>query len=231
MIADVGCLSYLAAVRTLFVDRYPRADYGAEVLRVERFLAADGPIAAGAAVALGLDAVLLSNGLADDEPGREITALLDRWGVARPAVGLPQRAETPLSTVVCDSAGQRSWFPYLPGVVADLTAADLTPLLAARVAAVDCYEILADAPRRAVAAALDVGINVMANLGGSAPPPWLAEVAGRRHRLHTILTNVSDDNPGQATAMAVASPGLASHRRWSSPRVGTAPSPAAAATL
>src|SRR6266550_9407841 len=177
---DIVCFSYLAAVQTLHVDRYPRADYGAAVLRRESFLAADGAIAAGAAAALGLNSVLLTNSVADDEPGRGLLERLADWGVpAIPGV-VADRPETPVSTVVCDRSGSRTWFPYLPDVVDELSGADLDVLAGARMVYVDCYEVLGSASHRVLRYAVEADIPVLANLGGSPPPSWLSELGRPR---------------------------------------------------
>lgn len=119
--SDLTCVSYLASVKTLYIDRYPLADYGAEVTRIERFVAADGPIVAATANALGLNARLLSNSVAEDEAGAGVKEILHNWGVNAPSEN-SVRSITPTSTVVCDAAGTRTWFPHLIDVVSELEA-------------------------------------------------------------------------------------------------------------
>jgi sugar/nucleoside kinase (ribokinase family) len=207
---DIVCFSYLAAVQTLYVEEYPPADYGAGVLGRESFLAADGAITAGAAAALGLTPVLLTNSVADDQPGRALLETLGSWGVATVPGVLASRLETPVSTVICDRSGRRTWFPYLPDVVKELSQADLDLVGRSRMLYVDCYEVLGAAAHRAVRAAADAGIPVLANLGGSPPPAWLAEL--RRAQAPVVLqTNSAEDAPAAAeetldrlSAMAVA---------------------------
>jgi sugar/nucleoside kinase (ribokinase family) len=194
---DIACFSYLASVQTLYVTAYPAADYGSEVLRREWFVAADGPIAAGAAAGLGLRAVLVSNGVADDEAGRGLASLLTSWGVSA-ARALHATAETPASVVISDADGGRTFFPYLPGVVAHLEQVDLTPLTVAKVAYVDCYEILGVASRRAIDAGLKSGTPVLANLGGSPVPHWLGRTLGGS-RLLAIQTSVPETDAGAAS--------------------------------
>jgi hypothetical protein len=172
--SDMTCLSYLASVRTLFVSCYPPADYGAEVTRVESFVAADGPIVAAAANALGLNAQLLSNSVAQDGPGAEVEATLRDWSVNLPSRN-DARLVTPTSTVVCDAAGTRTWFPHLIDVVTELDSINLEKLATSRVAYIDCYAVLDRAAKRAVNLALSASVPVIANLGGSSLPDWLTE--------------------------------------------------------
>jgi sugar/nucleoside kinase (ribokinase family) len=202
---SIACFSYLATVTTLHVPTYPSADYGVGVDRVERFLAGDGPIVAGAASALGLSASLISNSVADDENGRYLASTLMTWGVAGTEMVSNRhvRAETPFSTVVSAKSGSRAWFPYLPGVLADLERADLSPLSVAQVAYVDCYEVLGDVTRNALNAALDGRALVIANLGGSPPAPWLVR-GGLSRKIGVLQTSVPEEKPTQAQFVAEA---------------------------
>jgi sugar/nucleoside kinase (ribokinase family) len=200
---DITCFSYLAGVHTLHVPTYPLADYGVGVDRVERFLAGDGPIVAGAAVALGFRAALVSNSLADDDMGRFVASVLERWGViTQPAGANPLvRGQTPFSTVVSTRNGSRAWFAYLPGVVAELAEVDLTQLSRSRVAYVDCYELFGDLSFRPVAFALDYDVPVIANLGGSPPPDWLINSRIDK-RLLLLQSSVPDDISTSALSTA-----------------------------
>lgn len=197
----IACFSYLCAVTTLYTARYPAADYGAEVHQAERFIAADGPIVAATAVTLGHRATLLSNSVADDEAGYWLRRQLEDWGVASVFPALTQRAITPFSTVIAAADGSRTWFPYLPGVVSELAAADLSTLLCAEFAYVDCYEILDDAARRPVVAALANGMPVLANLGGSPLPDWLPAL-DPGSRLAVLQTSVADHKADEAGPLA-----------------------------
>lgn len=198
--AEIACFSYLSGVQTLHVASYPPADYGTEVHRVERFLAADGPIAAGAAATLGRRVMLVSNSLADDDIGQYVRRQLTDWGVDPPRISA-DRNVTPLSTVVAAANGTRTWFPYLPGVATELGTVDLALLTSARFAYIDCYEVLASVAERAVVTALDSGLDVLANLGGSPPPEWLSKRRlGRAVRI--LQTNVADERAGSATSVA-----------------------------
>jgi hypothetical protein len=166
----LACFSYLSAVTTLHVSDYPAADYGAEVLRTDQFLAADGPIIAGAAIALGCQAHLTSNSLADDVMGRYVRKNLDTWGVAH---NWPERAHreiTPHSTVISSRDGSRTWFPYLPDVLNEMMTVDLGRLISGQLIYIDCYAVIQQASKRAVGAALTQKAPILANLGGSPPP-------------------------------------------------------------
>jgi sugar/nucleoside kinase (ribokinase family) len=189
--SDITCFSYLASVRTLFVSRYPPADYGAEVTRIERFVAADGPIVTAAANALGLRARLLSNSVAEDGPGIDVNSMLKSWGVNIPGRN-DVRSVTPTSTVICDAAGTRTWFPHLTDVVTELEGLNLESLITSRVAYVDCYAVLCQAAERALRLALNASVPVIANLGGSSLPDWLVE-ATKHQKALMLQTSVPED--------------------------------------
>jgi sugar/nucleoside kinase (ribokinase family) len=197
----IACFSYLSAVTTLHTAAYPAADYGTEVHQAKRFIAADGPIVAAAAVMLGHRATLISNSVADDEMGDQIKGQLEAWGVASAFPACAQRAITPFSTVVAAADGSRTWFPYLPGVVRELAVADLSALLSAEFAYVDCYEILDGAAKRPVATALASGTPVFVNLGGSPLPDWLRTL-DPGSRLAVLQTSVADHDVNEAERLA-----------------------------
>lgn len=196
---DVLFFSYLAHVETLYVDAYPPREYGSEVLRRESFLAADGPIAAGAAARLGLSAVLSSNGVGDDPAGRHVLRTLRTWGVRLATPDL-RRTVTPASVVVCDSAGGRTFFPHLPGVLDELASVDLSGLGRARAVYVDCYEVLGDSSKRILWECGDKQL-VLANLGGSPPPSWLA-ARDLGNQVSVVQTSVADGDMERARSVA-----------------------------
>ena len=66
---DLACCSYLAPAQLLGVSAWPQANGGAEVLRVEASVAADGPVVAALAAALGLRTGLAANPVACDPAG------------------------------------------------------------------------------------------------------------------------------------------------------------------
>jgi hypothetical protein len=78
----VSCFSYLASVRTLYVEHYPEINYGVEVLRADQFLAGDGPLVAGFLRALGHPATLASNQVGADDAGDDVLTWLRRWDVS-----------------------------------------------------------------------------------------------------------------------------------------------------
>lgn len=203
---DLACVSYLASVKTLFVDRYPSADYGAEVTRIESFVAADGPIVAATANALGLNVQLLSNSVAQDEAGAGVEKILQGWGVNVPR-RTKIRSATPTSTVVCDSSGTRTWFPHLIDVVSELEKLNLEILTTSRMVYIDCYTALCGPAKRAVTIALDASVPVIANLGGSCLPDWLVEVAACQ-KILVLQTSVPEAE--SATMIRVANELLSS---------------------
>ena|SRR2546426_8384565 len=109
----VVCVSYLAAGELWKVGRFPPANHGAEVLAVESSIAADGPMVAAVLSALGVPALLLSNGIGQDSRGTEIQAWLRRYHVAtsvRPTVG----TTTPWIVIVADAHHTRTGSPTCP---------------------------------------------------------------------------------------------------------------------
>ncbi len=192
-------LQLSGACRDTYVDAYPPREYGSEVLRRESFLAADGPIAAGAAARLGLSVVLSTNGVADDSAGRHVLRTLRTWGVRLAAPDI-RRTVTPASVVVCDSAGGRTFFPHLPGVLQELAGADLSGVHRARAVYVDCYEILGDSSKRILRECGDEQL-VLANLGGSPPPSWLA-ARELGNQVSVVQTSVADGDVERARLVA-----------------------------
>jgi sugar/nucleoside kinase (ribokinase family) len=192
----VNCFSYLASVRTLHVEHYPKINYGVEVLRTDQFLAGDGPLVAGFLRALGHPARLASNQVGDDTAGHEVLAWLRRWDVTMtPSNVIVPR--TRVNLVVCDQAGNRTWFSGLRGIVPELGGIDFHALATAPVVYLDCYEVLQTAPRELLAAAQDSGAEIVLNLGGSPPPDWLATTIASR-RASVVQTNGDEHDPAAA---------------------------------
>ncbi|GIF01135.1 carbohydrate kinase family protein [Paractinoplanes rishiriensis] len=194
--ATIGCFSYLASVHTLYVETYPRLNYGVEVIDTDQFIAGDGPLVAGLLSALGHDVTLASNNVADDPAGMHVHKRLHRWGVHR-TTGRRLPDHTPVNIVVCDAAGSRTWFSGLRGIIGALDGAALDPTA---ITYVDCYEVLGEAPRPVIAAALDRGSELVLNLGGSPPPPWLAStLAGRKAAV--LQTNADENDEADANRL------------------------------
>jgi sugar/nucleoside kinase (ribokinase family) len=190
---SVSCFSYLAGVRTLYVEHFPRINYGVEVLRTDQFLAGDGPLVAGFLRALGHPASLASNQVADDAAGHNVLNWLRRWDVTL----TPSTTSVPgtrINLVVCDQDGNRSWFSGLRGIGRELGGIDIQAFAAAPIVYVDCYEVLQTAPRELLAAAQDSGAQIVLNLGGSPPPEWLPSTIGNR-RVSVIQTNGDERDP------------------------------------
>jgi sugar/nucleoside kinase (ribokinase family) len=206
---SISCFSYLASVRTLHVRTFPAINYGVDVERVDNFLAGDGPLVAGFLLALGQSATLYSNPVADDGAGREVLSLLSAWGVNHEP-SAASVSETRTNTVVVDDLGNRTWFSGLRGIVAELHDLDLAQLTTAPHAYLDCYEVLHDAPRPVLEAALDAGCDIILNLGGSPPPDWLQETTRGRH-VGVVQTNADETDPiaASSTLEALYSLGIA----------------------
>lgn len=193
---SVSCFSYLADVRTLYVEHYPKINYGVEVLRTDQFLAGDGPLVAGFLRALSHPARLASNQIGDDTVGHDVLTWVRRWDVTLTPSGRSVPG-TRVNLVVCDQAGNRTWFSGLRGIVPELGGIDVQAFAAAPIVYLDCYEVLQTAPRELLAAAQDSGAEIVLNLGGSPPPDWLATTLGNR-RVGVIQTNGDEHDAAAA---------------------------------
>lgn len=202
MPGPVVCVSYLAAAELWTVPRFPVAGYGAEVLRIERSIAADGPMTAAALTALGVQCLLLANDVSDDVNGDEVRGWLHRYSVATAVTG-SAGAATPRIVAVADAAGTRTWFPYLPGVAGTLAALDLSPVAGASFAYIDCYQLIEGPAVRAIGAARESGVPILLNLGGSPLSPAVAAAVNGCRGL-VVQTNVDDADAGQAPAVAAS---------------------------
>lgn len=196
----VVCFSYLAAASLWNVERFPLANHGAEIHRVEASIAADGPMVAAVLAALDVRVLMLSNNIGDDVQGAQVRAWLRRHRVAATAEGLPNTA-TPQIVIVADDRGTRTWFPYLPGVAEALTVLDLVPLARASFAYIDCYQLIEAAAVRAIQAARLADVPMLINLGGSALSPAVAS-AVRGYPGLIIQSNVDDTEHQIALAVA-----------------------------
>lgn len=195
---DVMCLSYLAAVDVLEVERYPRPNHGALIRRTHASLAGDGPLVAVTATALGLTAGVIANPVGDCPTGRAVLAVLATHNVT-PAPPTHASAVTPRLTVVTDDDGTRTWFADLADALSDLTTVDLTPLTTARLVYLDCYRVTADAAIRALRT-LDPQQPLHLNLGGDQPDPRLPDLT--RHRPIVVQTSLDEAVADQAPALA-----------------------------
>src|ERR1039458_1800219 len=186
----VACFSYLAAAMLLQVPRFPLANYGAEVLSVERSIAADAPMAAAVLAALGVPTLLLANEIGNDQKGSQVRAWLQRYGV-NSTIRVTTDTSTPQVVVVADDDGTRTWFPHLPGVSVALAAVDLSPLFSASFAYVDCYQLIEAVAVRVVQAVRSTDIPLLVNLGGS--PLSSAIIAAVRGYPRVIVQTSIDD--------------------------------------
>jgi sugar/nucleoside kinase (ribokinase family) len=198
----VVCLSYLALAELWTVQRFPSANYGAEVLSIQRSVAADAPMAAAVLTALDVSTLLLSNDIGDDTSGNEVREWLQRYRVET-TVGTTLGRPTPQIAVVADDQGTRTWFPHLPGVADALAAVDLSPLERASFAYIDCYQLIEAPAVRAIHAARAAGVPLLLNLGGS--PLSAAVVAAVRAYPHLIIqTNTDDADASKAPDLAAS---------------------------
>jgi len=204
----VVCFSYLATAELWTVPRFPLANFGPEVVSIERSIAADAPMTAAVLAALGVPTLLLGNDIGAHQKGAEVLAWLRRQGVdftARAKTG----TATPRITVVADGHGTRTWFPYLPGVTDSLAALDLSLLEMASFAYIDCYQLI-DAPAaRAVGAVQAAGIPLLLNLGGSS---LSAAVVAALRGCQRLIVQTSVDEAAFADAPQVAALILAATR-------------------
>jgi sugar/nucleoside kinase (ribokinase family) len=199
---SVVCFSYLAAAELWQVPRFPLANYGAEVVSVERSIAADAPMAAAALAALDVPTLLLSNDVGNDQKGSEARTWLQRYGVNTTA-NMSTDMATPQIVIVADDHGSRTWFPHLPGVVEALATVDLSALEHASFAYIDCYQLIEAPAVRVIQAARTAGVPLLLNLGGS--PLSSAVIAAVRDYPRLIIqTNVDDDAFAEASQVAAS---------------------------
>jgi len=196
----VACFSYLAAAELWRVPLFPLANYGAEVLSVERSIAADAPMAAAVLAALGVPVLLLANETGNDQKGSQVRAWLQRYGVNR-MTKVRADTTTPQIVVVADEGGTRTWFPHLPGVSGALAAVDLSPLFSASFAYVDCYQLIEPAAVRAVQVARSAVIPLLVNLGGS-PLSSAVIAAVRGYPRVVVQTSINDAESAHALRAA-----------------------------
>ena len=105
----IACLGPAVSGLALAVDRYPAANDGAFVSKIERYLGADAPMIAQAIGGWGMPVQLITNALGDDELGNAAVSALNRCNVSHNIV-LRKNLTTPLEMDVCDRAGTRTWF-------------------------------------------------------------------------------------------------------------------------
>ncbi|WP_431921087.1 carbohydrate kinase family protein [Nonomuraea jabiensis] len=176
---------------------YPKINYGVEVHGTDRFMAGDGPLIAGMLTALGHQAALFSNPVADDPDGHTITERLQRWGVHHhPAPGAA--AHTRINTVIADRAGNRTWFSGLKGITTELDGIDPEAFTRAPTVYLDCYEVLGETPRALLQAALRAQRRTVVNLGGSPAPAWLEAAVQPHGRISVLQTNADEHHPAEA---------------------------------
>jgi len=197
----VVCLSYLASAELWNVPRFPAANQGAEICAIEQSVAADGPMVAAVLRALGVPSLLVANNVGDDSCGAEVLRWLRRHHVATTAQA-GEGLGTPQIVVVADNAGTRTWFAHLPGVAGALERLDLTPLVGAWFAYIDCYELFQVPAVRAIRAARSAGVPLLLNLGGS---PLPASVIGSLHGYPGLIVQTNVDDDGAAGAARIAS--------------------------
>jgi sugar/nucleoside kinase (ribokinase family) len=193
---DLACFSYLAAAQILRVDTYPAADGGAVVDATAAAIAGDGPLVAFTGTGLGLRTGLISNSVGADLSGRRLLEELDGAGVEHRIRTTASNA-TPQLTVIADNT-TRTWFASLQWAYADLLAVDLSMLSEARLAYIDCYQVITDAAARCITAA---EAPLFLNLGGDQPAAAVtAATAGRT--VQAVQTNLSENAADTAEDLA-----------------------------
>lgn len=185
----VVCVSYLALAELWTVPRFPLANHGAEIRSVERSVTADGPMTAAVLASMGAPTHLIANSIGDDEPGRFVRQWLNprHMTIDRAAAA----TATPRIVVTGDDQHTRTWFAHLPGVVASLERADLSPVADASFVYLDCYELIESAVLRVIEAVIAAGVPLLLNLGGSDLSPDVA-AAVRGYAGLLVQTNVDD---------------------------------------
>lgn len=194
------CVSYLAHAELWTVPVFPLANHGAEIRTIEWSVAADGPMTAAVLASLGAPTLLIANDIGDDEHGRGIARWLEQHEVQR-AFAIRPDVVTPRIVVSGDDQHTRTWFAHLPGVVASLERAELSPLADAAFVYLDCYELIESAALRVIEVACAAEVPLLLNLGGSVLSPEVA-AAVRGYSGLLVQTNVDDTAHADAPALA-----------------------------
>jgi sugar/nucleoside kinase (ribokinase family) len=195
---DLVCFSYLAEAQILHVNQYPAANHGAVITSTTTAIAGDGPLTATTAATMGLHVGLIANRVGADKAGQRLLTQLAVAEITHDIPATPQ-IHTPQLIVVADHAGTRTWFARLHQAHADLREVDLQLLHSARVAYIDCYQILTIAAARAITAADSVPL--LLNLGGD---PLNDQVAAATYGQHiaAIQTNLDEADAANAEDLA-----------------------------
>ncbi|MGH3903768.1 MAG: carbohydrate kinase family protein [Pseudonocardiaceae bacterium] len=196
---DLGCFGYLAHAQVFHVTAYPPANSGAAATRIFPSLAGDAPITGLMARRLGLTACLVSNRVNCDPAGRDVLDALGAAGVRHWATYMPASGtRSPQVNIVADDAGTRTWFAWLGSAADQLASADLRPLNAARLAYIDCYQVIESAAITAISASQ---VPLILNLGGDPLTDSLAAAASGRH-VAFIQTSLDEDHVEKAEQLA-----------------------------
>lgn len=196
---DVVFVSYLADAHVLRVPAYPRANHGAIITQTAGSVAADGPLAAAIGAGLGMRVGLIANPVGEDPAGRHLLDWLASAGI-RHDIGTDPHSPTPQLTVVADDAGSRTWFANLQRAFDHLHTVDLALMSRATVVYVDCYQAIAAAAARAVAASAS---PLLLNLGGDPLDDDLVAAAAGRSVL-AVQTSLDEADAVHAEALATS---------------------------
>jgi sugar/nucleoside kinase (ribokinase family) len=183
------------------VDSFPTPNFGTEVVESEASLAADGPMVAMTLSRMGLTTGLLANSLAEDSEGRAVMRHLRDEGVTFLGSTSDSRSTSPSVVVITNRTGERTWFPYLPGVESELANSDYGRLIHARIVYVDCYAILRPAVEHVLIALAEMRKQVFLNLGGCELDDQLLNTLSRCQLL-TVQTNLDEGQAHDAEALA-----------------------------
>ncbi|PPJ23133.1 carbohydrate kinase family protein [Nocardia nova] len=196
----VVCVSYLALAELWTVPQFPLANHGTAIRSIEWSVAADGPMTAAALASMGAPALLIANDIGDDEHGHYVRGWLDERHVEHAVAARPELV-TPRIVVTGDDQHTRTWFAYVPDVVASLQRADLSSLARASFIYLDCYELIEVAALRVIEAGRAAEVPLLLNLGGSELSPELV-AAVRGYSGLLVQTNVDDAAHNDAAALA-----------------------------
>jgi sugar/nucleoside kinase (ribokinase family) len=195
----VVCFSYLAAASLWKVGTFPAANYGAEIYKIEESIAADGAMAAAVVAGLGQASLLLTNNVGDNGSGAHVYHWLRDYGVQTTAKMVDGRP-TPQVVVVGDNRHTRTFFPYLPGVAAELECIDLEALADASFAYIDGYTFIAKAASLAIRAAKAAEVPLLLNLGGDSPAEVFDAIRGYPRLI--VQTSLGEKSTPEAQRLA-----------------------------
>jgi sugar/nucleoside kinase (ribokinase family) len=165
---DVVCFGILFPLLVATIDEYPKADSGADILSLNKFIGADAPITSFILDGLGCRVGLISNDVGNDPGGHELLDRLKRTDIVT-AVSPREDVSTPFCLTVVDRDSNRTWFTLQSDAIESLLTADLSLVHQTDFLYVDAYPQMWQASVRVIDCALDLGVPIFVNLDQDVP--------------------------------------------------------------